>query len=430
MSTVTSVPTPPPNLPQTRSPTDVAVTGLGPVSALGCDIGSFWSAISAGEVGIGPMRGPSATVCSSRVAAQIDESELRACLPRRLRRAGHLPRATQLALAAAATALDDACLDHDPGRVGVVVGTSVGPLGEILAEKEKISAGAEPPDGSFPFFHFSHSTACLIASEWDLRGPLLTVSTGCNSTFDAVGIARQWLEAGQADAVLVVGTDSELFPDFVAAMDRTGALSRGWNDRPKQASRPFDRRRDGNVLGEGAGGLVLERASDAAARRHSAYALVRGQSTMASGRRRYSASAPDASVTPAVDGLSGLLHGVGWCPGQVDAVHANGSSSRVYDALEARVLGRLFGSRSPAIHSVKSMLGQHGAGSSALQWIASCAALHHRRLPPTVNLDDPDPSCEGLDLVTAPRSVVLRRVLLHAIGFGGFYYSSAALRAA
>lgn len=411
-------------------PAEIAVTGLGPTSALGCDVDSFWSSIVAGRVGIGQMTGPAASASASRVAAQVDDADLERHLPRRIRRARHLPRATRLALAAAAAAWEDADLDHDPHRIGVVVGTSVGPLGEILDQKERVLEGQTPPGGSFPFFHFAHSTACVIASEWDLQGPLLTVSTGCNSTFDAVGVARHWLECGQADAVLVVGTDSELFPDFVAAMDRAGALSRRWNHDPAQSSRPFDARRDGNVLGEGAGALVLERAVDASARRRSTYALVRGQTTVASGRRRYSATAPDASSRPALLGLNRLLEGVGWRPTEIDAVHANGSSSKVYDALEARVLRCLFEAESPAIHSVKSMLGQHGAGSSALQWIASCCAIRHGTLPPTVNLEEPDASCDGLDLVTAARPSAPSRVLIHAIGFGGFYYSSAALRAA
>jgi 3-oxoacyl-[acyl-carrier-protein] synthase II len=412
----------------------VAVTGVGPISAIANGRAAFWTALTQGRSGIGP-----ATVCCvkdspSKIAAEVEGFDLDDYVDRGRVLARRIPRSVQFALAAAQLAFADASWSSDsyePPRVGVVVGTSVANLNEVLQTHELAKEGGVlPPHAAFNLFN--HAAACLIAAHFDLRGPVRTTSCGCNSGLDAIACAAGMIRAGEADAVLAVGTDCELVPEVFAALNASGSLATRYNDTPEIGSRPFDVDRDGNVLGEGAAALLLERQTSARARGARLYARFAGYRICAAGReRRYDPKNAETDPGPCTQAFRTLLHSLRWTPEDVDALSANGSSSVSYDALEARALAAVFGEHLDhlPVHSTKSMLGQHGAGSSSLQATAAVLSLHERLLPPTINCDRPDPACGPLSLSDQAQPRPLRRILTHAIGFGGFYYSVGAFEA-
>lgn len=413
---------------------DVVVTGLGPVSAIGSGRNAFWEALTRGQHGFGPITHCDVSQSPSKIGAEVRDFRLEEYIVRGDVMARWTPRAVQLALAASVLALHDAEIDLDacdPDRLGVFAGTSIGNLDVVMAVKERITDHAAVP--AHTAFHcFNHTAACVVSSFFNIRGPVHTTTTGCNSGIDALGQAARQIQAGAMDAVLVVGTDCELVPEVIAALNASNSLTTRFNDDPGRASRPFDRDRDGNVIGEGAAALLLE--SDAHAQRRGAriYARVAGYHVASAGQnRQYSHDRPDLDTRPSVRAMQGAIAEARWSPEDVELVNANGSSSVLYDRLEGMALGEVLGEAAPTVRvqSQKSMLGQHGAGSSALQAVAACLAIRRGVVPPTINHDDPDPACGPLRVVTAAEEFSPTRVLVHSIGLGGFYYSAAAFEA-
>ena len=409
----------------------VVVTGVGPVSAIGCGRNDFWSALTSGRHGFGPITLCDARSSPSKIAAEVRDFTLGRYITHGDVLARRTPRAVQLALAASVLALHDAEIDLDAcdaDRLGVFVGTSIGNLDVVMGLRERHRDLNElPPHAAFHCFN--HSAACVLSSFFNIRGPVHTTTSGCNSGVDALGQASRLIQAGAVDAVLVVGTDCELVPEVLAALNASGSLARRYNDDPGRASRPFDTQRDGNVIGEGAAALLLESEAHAKGRQARVYARVAGYRVASAGQnRQYSHDNAELDIRPSVRAMRGAIAEAGWEPSQVDLVNANGSSSVQYDRLEGMALADVFGESLPAVrvHSQKSMLGQHGAGSSALQAVAACLAIRRGMAPPTINHDEPDPACGPLRVVTAAEPLQVDRVLVHAIGLGGFYYSAAA----
>ena len=409
----------------------VVVTGLGPVSAIGCGRNAFWEALEAGRHGIGPITLCDTAASPSKIGAEVKGFRLDTFVEKGGILGRHTPRPIQLALAASVLALHDAELDLDacdPDRLGIHMGTSVGNLGDMFRLRDHSEAeGRLPPHAAF--HAFNHSAACVLSSFFNIRGPIHTTSSGCNSGIDALGQSLRMIQAGAADAMLVVGSDCELVPEVILALNASGSLATRYNDRPGAASRPFDRNRDGNVIGEGAAALLLEAEPHARARGARVYARIAGYQVCSAGRnRQYSHDAPEIDLRPCVRAFRGAMDEAGWQPADVDLVNANGSSSVIYDRLEGMALAEVFGERLPKVrvHSIKSMLGQHGAGSSALQAVTACLSIRRGTVPPTINHDDPDPACGPLRIVARAERVEVEKVLVHSIGLGGFYYSVAA----
>ncbi|MCB9913995.1 MAG: beta-ketoacyl-[acyl-carrier-protein] synthase family protein [Planctomycetes bacterium] len=410
-------------------PPRAVVTGLGPVSAVGLGRNAFYQALLEGRPGFGPITLCDASRSPARIAAEVKGFRMGDFVEGGRVIERWAPRPVQLALAAAVLALHDAELDLSSvsgERMALVVGTGAGNFAHVAEQAGRWAAGGElAPAAAFTSIH--HSAACVLTSFFDLRGVATTLSTGCNSGVDAVGQALRTIQAGAADAVLVVGVDCEVVPEILAALNASGSLATRYNDEPARASRPWDAARDGNVIGEGAGALVIEREDAARARGARLYARVAGyHMASAGGGRRYSHDAPDLEHGTAARALRGALDDAGWSPGEVDLVNANGSASVLYDALEARALTEVFGPGAVPVHSIKSMLGQHGAASSAFQCTSACLTLRRGIAPPTVNHEVLDPACAGLDVLTRPLAQAFERVLVHSIGLGGFYYSAAA----
>ena len=410
------------------------ITGVGPVSAIGCGRQEFWSSLVSGRHGFGPITLCDTSCSPSKVGAEVKDFQLERFIERGRVLARRSPRPVQLALAASALALHDANFqvdEQDADRVGIYIGTSIGNFCDGASVREKWAAtGTIAPH--MAFYLFTHSAACILSAFFNLRGPMHTISQGCNSGLDAAGQALRLIQTGVADAMLVVGTDCELDSYIMGLLNASGSLSTRYNAEPGRASRPFDVRRDGNVIGEGAAALLLEAEPHARARGARIYARVAGYSICAAGEnRKYSHDAPELDLRPCVRALGGALREAGWQPEDVDLVNANGSSSILYDRVEAASLAEAFGDRFPEVrvHSTKSMLGQHGAGSSALQMVAACLAIKNQMAPPTINHEEPDPACGPIRVVTEAESFPISNVLVHSIGLGGFYYSCGAFSA-
>jgi 3-oxoacyl-[acyl-carrier-protein] synthase II len=409
----------------------VVITGVGPVSAIGCGRQEFWSSLVAGRHGFGPITLCDTSRSPSKVGAEVKDFRLERFVERGRVLARRSPRPVQLAMAASALALHDADFQvdlWDADRVGIYIGTSIGNVCDGFVFRDKwAETGAVSPH--MAFYLFTHSAACILSAFFNLRGPMHTTSQGCNSGLDAAGQALRLIQTGMADAMLVVGTDCELDPYIMGLLNASGSLSTRYNDEPGRASRPFDVGRDGNVIGEGAAALLLEAEPHARARGANIYARFAGHAICAAGEnRKYSHDAPEVDLRPCVRTFSGAMREAGWKPEDVDLVNANGSSSVLYDRIEAASLGEVFGDLFPTVrvHSTKSMLGQHGAGSSALQMVATCLAIKNQTAPPTINHEETDPQCGPIRVVKSAESFPISNVLVHSIGLGGFYYSCGA----
>jgi 3-oxoacyl-[acyl-carrier-protein] synthase II len=401
--------------------TGAVVTGLGPVSALGTGVDAFWRALVAGESGTRKLSRVTPPRRGCAVAAEVADPR-----PLPLDPANPQPRSVQLALAAARLAVADAALEADPERIGLVVGTGVGNLDLVEAALERARTG-ERLAPSVAFRVFSHAAACEIARAHDLRGPIATLSTGCNSGADALGTALDWIRLSRADAVLVGGTEAELAPSFFAIMGAARALSVQHNDRPASASRPFDQRRDGNVPGEGAAFLVVESEEHAARRHARVRATLRGYASRAAGDRpAYDPFNPAFVPEPMARAIRAALADAGIAARDISAISANGSSSVFYDVVEAAAIADVFGADASSIPvcSIKAGLGQTGAVTPALQAIAAALTVEHGLIPPTPNVDELDPRCPLAIVRGEALARPVEHVLAHAIGFGGYYFSA------
>ena len=411
-------------------PIESVVTGLGAVSALGDDVAGLWSGLLAGRCGIAALDAAAYPNVRSAIGARVDGPRIDCFLERGNALIRRWPRTGVLGLCAALQAVADAGYDMEaaPSRVGLVVGTNLGNMSEMLDMHLRFQQhGQLMPRDAFASFH--HFTACVISSVIDCRGPVQTLTTGCNAGMDAVGIADALIRRGDADAIIVVGTDSELHPAVFAGMEAAGAVATRFGDQPSRASRPFDIDRDGNVLGESAGALLIESRRHALTRGARVYAGVAGYASRGTGQaRQYSPDHPDLDCAAAAATIRACLDSARWRAEDVDLYSANGSSSKRYDPVEAAAIQHVFGTAAqPPIFSMKGALGQQGAGTSSLQVVAACLSLASGDVPPTLNCDELDPACAPLNVLTAGARLEPRRVVTHAIGFGGFYYSALAV---
>lgn len=413
----------------------VVITGVGPISAIGSGREVFWESLKAGKHGFSRITRCDISRSPSKIGAEVKDFRVEDYLNHVRPIARRIPRPVQFAMAAAVLALRDSEIDLencDRDRIGVYVGSSVANLGEAFEARDRWKASKDdvPPDSAFHLFN--HSAACVLSSLFDLRGPIHTISSGCNSGLDALGQSFRLIQLGLIDAMLVVGTDCELVPEIMAVLNASASLTTRYNDDPGRASRPFDLDRDGVVVGEGAGAVLLESESHSRARKAKDYARIAGYSICSSGRnRKYDSRSPEMDLRPCVRAFRDTMKEANWNAKDIDLINANGSSSICYDRLEALALAEVMNSYFPEVrvHSIKSMLGQHGAGSSALQVISACLSLKHGIVPPTINHEKMDPACGPIRVVTRAESSSPKNILVHSIGLGGFSYSCGAFTA-
>jgi 3-oxoacyl-[acyl-carrier-protein] synthase II len=394
----------------------VVVTGLGVVSPVGVGVDAFWDALVRGESGIGPITRFDATNLPVRIAGEVRGFDPLAHLPRRdvVRTDAFI----QYAMVAARQAVADAKLDLEgrSERVGVSLGSAMGGIPLLMAMYDVLQR--EGPEAVSPYAmpgFLPNMAAGWVSMRTGARGPIGAASTACAAGNQAIGDAFRAIQRGDADVMLAGGADALVHPVVIASFYALRALS-ARNDEPRRASRPFDRERDGFVLAEGAGVLVLEELGAARARGAHAYAELVGYGLTADAHH---------PTAPSTDGptraMKLALADAGLAPEDVDYVNAHGTSTPHNDTNETNALKQVFGShaRRLLVSSTKSMTGHLIGAAGAVEAIATALAVERDLIPPTINYETPDPECD-LDYVpNHARRATVRAAISNAFAFGG-----------
>ncbi|WP_435015468.1 beta-ketoacyl-ACP synthase II [Tundrisphaera sp. TA3] len=397
----------------------VVITGLGTVNPLGLDVASTWEAMRSGRSGIGPITQFDVTHFPVRIAGEVkgfDPADLPD--PRAAKR---MDRFAQFAVRASVEAIRDSGLDlsaGDPYRRGVILGCSIGGLNEFEDGHSAYLRGGARRISPFviPKMMPNAAPAC-VAIQFGLMGPSGSVASACASAADAIHDAFRSVQRGEADVMLSGGSDASITTMGLGGFVAARALSLR-NDDPQAASRPFDRDRDGFVLSEGAGIVVLEELDHARARGARIYAELLG-----CGRTNdaHGIAAPHPEGLGAIHAVRMALNDAGLNPEDVDYINAHATSTCLGDEIETRAIKAAFGERAlrVAVSSTKGMTGHLCGASGAIELIASALAIAHGVVPPTINLETPDPACD-LDYVpNVAREMRVRHALSTSFGFGG-----------
>lgn len=414
----------------------VVVTGLGVVAPNGIGKEAFWSACLNGKSGVGPIRTFDATSHPVKIAAEVPEFNLTPFVPSSHRKTIKImSRAMRFAVAAAGLGLQDSGLgcDHEnPERVGVVMGTGLVPvdLPEIApalykacdqdGQLQTTRLGERGQEALFPLWilkYLPNMVAAHISLAVNAQGPNNTITTACAAGTQAVGEAFRLIARDDADIVIAGGADSRIDPLMLLAYNALGALSASTR-KPDQVSRPFDGGRDGFVLGEGAGVLILEELEHAKKRGATIYAEVLG---LGSSFDAYAVTKPDPEAKGAARAIREALREARVDPKDVDYINAHGTSTRLNDAMETVAVKRVFGEGAKALplSSIKSMVGHLIGAAGAVEAVALALTMHTNALPPTINQSQPDPECD-LDYVpNTAREMPARIAVSTSFGFGG-----------
>ncbi len=414
----------------------VVISGLGVVSPNGIGREAFWNACVNGRSGVGPIRAFDPSGHPIQIAGEVPDFDVTPFLPPSQRKSLKIMgRAMRFAVAAAGLAVRDSGLDLEKEhaeRVGVVMGTGMVPvdlpeLVPTLVESADRHGRLQIPQlgqrGSqalFPLWilkYLPNMVAAHISMALNAQGPNSTITTACVAGSQAVGEGFRLINRGDADIVLAGGADSRLDPLLLLAYHALGALSRSRRP-PAEISRPFDAERDGFVLGEGAGVLVLEELKRARKRGAVIYAEVLG---MGSSFDAYAVTRPDPQARGAARAIEWALREARVDPGDVDYINAHGTSTRLNDLMETTAVKRVFGekARKLPLSSIKSMVGHLIGAAGAVEAVSLALSLQTGVLPPTINLTNPDPECD-LDYVpNTAREVPVRTAVSTSFGFGG-----------
>lgn len=401
------------------SPRRVVVTGVGLVSPLGDGTSLTWQGLLEGRSGVGPITRFDATEYPSRIAGEVpDFDPLKYIDKKELKKSD---RFIQLALAAAEGAMDDSGLQIDEAagsRVGVIIGSGIGGLPLIERTHEKLVE--KGPSRVSPFFIpglIVNMAAGQVSIRYGARGPNSAPCTACTSGLHAIGDAYRQIQYGNADAMIAGGTEGVVTPLSVAGFCAMRALSTR-NDEPELASRPWDRDRDGFVIGEGAGIVILEELSGAVARQAPIYAEIVGYGMSGDA---YHISAPQPEGIGAADVMWAVLEDADLEASQVGYINAHGTSTELGDSAEVQAIKEVFGAHAYrlAVSSTKSCTGHLLGAAGGLETGVLALALHHQVLPPTINLEQPSEDCD-LDFVPRKaRPTDFEIGLTNSFGFGG-----------
>ena len=397
----------------------VVVTGLGAVSPIGIGVEAFWEALKAGISGATRITKFDPTGFDCQIAAEVKGFDPLNWVEKK--EARKMDTFIQYAIAAAAMAVEGAALkatEENRDRIGVSIGTGMGGIPLLLEEQKRMLERG--PGRVSPFFIPGIITN--LASGWismihGARGPNSCVSTACATGNHAIGDSLRIIERGEADAMIVGGTEAVIVPLTIAGFASMKALSTR-NDEPARASRPFDRDRDGFVMGEGAGVLILEALETAVKRGAPILAEIVGYG-MSGDAHHITAPAPEGDG--ALRSMQAALQDRGIRPEEVDYINAHGTSTPYNDRNETQAIKRLFGGHASrlSISSTKSMTGHLLGAAGGVEAVATVLALKHGLLAPTINYETPDPECD-LDYVpNKAREAPIRIALSNSFGFGG-----------
>jgi len=397
----------------------VVITGIGVVSPIGNGKEEYWKALEEGKNGVGPITLFDVSEYPVRIAAEVKDFDPGQWMDRKEVR--KTDRVIHFAVAASDMAIEDGALDlngEDPTRVGVYLGSGEGGIGTSFQNiKTLLEKG---PNKISPFFipmMISNMPAAYVAIRHNAKGPSLCAVTACATATHTIGEAIYSIRRGEADVILAGGAEAAITPIGVAGFAAMKALS-SRNDDPEHASRPFDADRDGFVLGEGAGVLILEELEHAKRRNAKIYAELVGYGNTTDA---YHITAPDPEGVGAVRAMSMAVSMAGWDLADVELINAHGTSTPLNDAMEAKAIRALFGQHTDNIlvHSTKSMIG-HGLGAAGvLELIALLLAFERGVIHPTINLERQDEGCPIKVVGREPVYRKISRALSNNFGFGG-----------
>ena len=392
---------------------------MGVVSPVGIGLEAFWSSLVEGRSGVGPITlfDPSGLDC--RIAAEVKGFDPTRYMERK--EARHTDRFCQFALAATAMALEDAGLANQGRlgpRVGVIIGSGIGGM-NTLEEQHRVmlEKGRSRVSPFLVPMMIPDMAAGLVSIRWGAEGPNSCTVSACASGSHSIGDAFRLVQRGDADIMITGGAEAAITPLAMAAFCSAKALSTR-NDDPPRASRPFDRDRDGFVMGEGAGILILEEREHALARGARIYAEIVGY---ASTGDAYHITAPAPEGRGAARAMELALKDAGVAPEEVDYINAHGTSTEYNDWYETLAIKRVLGDHAyrVAVSSTKSMAGHLLGAAGGVEAIATVLAIHRGIIPPTINLENPDPRCD-LDYVpNRARQQPVRVAISNSFGFGG-----------
>lgn len=397
----------------------VVITGMGAITPLGNDLEAYWQGLMAGQSGIGPITQFDASQHTSRIAAEVKGFDPLQYLDRK--DVKRMDRFAQFAVAASQQALADAQLqitDLNAEQVGVMIGTGVGGI-RVMEEQQEVYLTRGPSRCS-PFMvpmMIANMAAGLTAIHTGAKGPNSSPVTACAAGSNAIGDAFRLVQQGYAQAMICGGTEAAVTPLAVAGFASARALSTR-NDDPQRASRPFDRDRDGFVIGEGCGILILESLEHALSRGAKIYGEMVGYGMTCDA---YHMTAPVPGGAGAARCIQLALKDAGITPEQVTYVNAHGTSTGANDPTETQAIKTALGESAYkiAVSSTKSMTGHLLGGSGGIEGVATALSVARDRVPPTINLENPDEGCD-LDYVpNQSRDLSVEVALSNSFGFGG-----------
>lgn len=395
------------------------ITGLGTITPLGSRVEKFWAALCNGESGIDRITRFDPSELDSQIASEIKDFDPQDFISKKDMK--KMDTFIQYALAAAMMAVADSGLpipEMDRDRIGVLIGSGIGGMQAI--EKYHTILMEKGPKRISPFFipmSIINLASGTVSIHFGVKGPNTAVVTACATGTHAIGDAFRIIQRGDADAMIAGGAESVITPLAVAGFCAMNALSTR-NDDPSKASRPFEKNRDGFIMGEGAGVVIIEERESALSRGARIYAEILGYGASSDA---YHMSAPDPDAEGASLCMKRAVEDSGISVEEIDYINAHGTSTLLNDRMETTAIKRVFGghARNLLISSNKSMLGHLLGAAGGVEVVASCLTIHHGMIPPTINYEEADPDCDLYYCPNQAKEKEIHRVLKNSFGFGG-----------
>ena len=393
----------------------IVITGMGAVTPVGIGVDNYWKNITAGVSGIDTIKTFDPSELAVQIAGEIKDFNPSDYMQKDLIR--KTDPFMQYAYIAAEEAIKQSGIEIEPMRTGIVMGTAMSGIATIAFTQDALSGASHKKVG--PRFIpkiLGNIAAANIAIDYNIQGPSFTVSTACSSGGDSINTACMCIQTGKADVMLAVGAESVLCPLVIYSLANAKALSRR-NDSPSTASRPFDINRDGFVIGEGGGALILETEEHALARGAKIYGEIKGCGNTDDA---YHVTAPHPEGRGAIACMKQAIAEAGIKPEDIGYINAHGTATNKGDAVETSAIKKVFGNTLPYVSSTKGATGHMMGAGGITETIACVKAIETGILPPTINLNEVDPECAGIDFVAnTAKKADIKYAMSNAFGFGG-----------
>lgn len=393
----------------------IVITGMGAVTPLGIGVDTFWKNLTEGKSGIDTIKSFDPSELAVQIAGEVKDFNPSEYMPKDLIR--KTDPFMQYAYTAAKEAINQSGITIEPERTGIVMGTAMSGISTIAFTQDALSGASHKKVGPrFVPKILGNIAAANIAIDYNIQGPQFTVSTACSSGGDAINTAAMCMQAGKADVMLAIGAESVLCPLVIYSLANAKALSRR-NDSPATASRPFDTSRDGFVIGEGGGALVLETEEHALARGAKIYGTIMGCGNTGDAHH---VTAPHPEGRGAIACIKLALNEAGLNPEDIGYINAHGTATNKGDTVETSAIKKVFCDKLPYVSSTKGATG-HMMGAGGITEVISCIkAIETGIIPPTINLNEVDPECAGIDFVAnTAKKADISYAMSNAFGFGG-----------